>query len=304
MTFSAKAGVLILVGATASGKTALALKLARRFNAEIVGADSRQIYRSMPIGTAAPTLDQRAQAPHHLIGFLDPHERYSAAQFTLDALTAIEEIAQRAKRAIVVGGTGFYVRALCGDVALAAEHDEDLRARLRREIALHPPEILHEWLRALDPRRASTIAKSDTYRVTRALEVHLSRRRIRTAVLPNLRNRGVKFVKACITLNACALDRRIQQRIEGMLAAGLLEEAQRSGAGVVAASAVGYPQALSFLAGFCTERELEEMLFRATRRYAKRQQTWFRSEPDIIWLEENGALEALTNLAREKLEWA
>ncbi len=304
MTFSSRGGVLILAGATASGKTTLALELAQRFNAEIVGADSRQIYRNMPVGTAAPTLDQRGQVPHHLIGFLDPRERYSAAQFTLDALGAIEEIEKRGKRAIVVGGTGFYIRALCGDVALAAEHDADLRARLRREIALHPPETLHEWLRSLNAQRASTIAQGDTYRVMRALEVNLSRRRIRAADLPNLRTRGVNFVKVCVRLSACALEQRIRQRIAGMLASGLLDEAQTVGQAAVAASAVGYPQALSFLAGFCTARELEEMLFRATRRYAKRQQTWLRSEPEIVWLDENGALDALSNLAREKLEWA
>lgn len=293
-----------MAGATASGKTTLAMKLAQRFNAEIVGADSRQIYRNMPIGTAAPTLEQRGQVPHHLIGFLDPHERYSAAQFTLDALCAIEEIEKRAKRAIVVGGTGFYIRALCGDVALAAEHDADLRARLRREIALHPPEVLYEWLRSLNAQRASAIAQGDTYRVMRALEVHLSRRRIRAGALPNLRSRGVNFVKVCIRLSARALEQRIRQRIAGMLASGLLREAEKVGPRAVAASAVGYPQALSYLAGFCTERELEEMLFRATRRYAKRQQTWLRSERDIVWLDENGALDALSNLAREKVEWA
>ena len=111
-------GVLVLAGPTASGKTELALALARTFDAEIVGADARQIYRAMPIGTAAPSDAQRAAVPHHLVGFLDPYERYSAARYVIDARAAIDAIHARGRRALVVGGTGFYIRALCGDVAL------------------------------------------------------------------------------------------------------------------------------------------------------------------------------------------
>jgi len=280
------------------------MKLARLFDAEIVGADSRQIYRDMPVGTAAPTAAERAEVAHHLVGFLDPHERYSAARFTLEALGAIEDITLRGKRAIVVGGTGFYIRALCGDAALAPQYDDELRARLRREIALHPPEILHQWLSSLRASRASAIAARDTYRVVRGLEVALSRRQLRAQSLPSLRSRGIHFVKACLSVSSDVLEERIGARIAGMLRGGLLDEAQRIGAGAVAASAVGYPQALAYLAGFCTQRELRETLFRVTRRYAKRQRTWFRSEPNVVWIDENGALEALTDLAREKLEWA
>ena len=126
-------GVLILAGSTASGKTQLALDLAREFDAEIVGADSRQIYRGMPIGTAAPTPAQLAEVPHHLVGFLAPEERYSAARYAGEALEAIREIRRRGKRAIVAGGTGFYIRALTGGVALAPQYDEQLRNRLARE---------------------------------------------------------------------------------------------------------------------------------------------------------------------------
>ncbi len=169
-------GVLILTGPTASGKSALALALAERFDAEIVGADSRQIYRGMPIGTAAPSEGDLARVRHHLIGFLDPHERYSAARFVADALAAIDDIHARAKRAIVVGGTGFYIRALAGDVGLSPVRDDALRERLAREARIHPPEALAGWLRALDPQRASAIAPNDPYRVTRALEIALGDR--------------------------------------------------------------------------------------------------------------------------------
>ena len=169
-------GVLILTGQTASGKSALALALAERFGAEIVGADSRQIYRGMAVGTAAPSHADLARAPHHLVGFLDPRERYSAARFVRDALAAVDDVHARGKRAIVVGGTGFYVRALAGDVTLSPAYDAELRERLAREARVHPPGVLADWLRALAPQRAAAIAANDPYRIMRALEVALVER--------------------------------------------------------------------------------------------------------------------------------
>ena len=176
MSDSGTLGVLVIAGTTCSGKTALALELAERFDAEIVGADSRQIYREMTIGTAAPTDAERARVAHHLVGFLDPHERYSAARFATDAIAAIAAIHARGKRAIVTGGTGFYVRALAGDVALSATFDEALRARLARETRVHPPDVLHAWLAARDPARAARLEAGDRYRVARALEIALAPR--------------------------------------------------------------------------------------------------------------------------------
>ena len=157
-------GVLILTGQTASGKSALALELAERFGAEIVGADSRQIYRSMPIGTAAPSAQDRARVRHHLVEVLDPHERYSAARFVADALVAIDDAHARGKRVIVAGGTGFYLRALAGDVTLSPAYDADVRERLSGEARVHPPEVLADWLQALAPARAAAIATNDPYR--------------------------------------------------------------------------------------------------------------------------------------------
>ena len=171
---AAVSDVLILAGPTASGKTELAVELAREFDAEIVGADSRQIYRDMPIGTAAPSPAQLAEVPHHLVAFLDPRERYSAARYAADALDALADIRRRGKRAIVAGGTGFYIRALTGGVALAPQYDEALRGRLAREVQLHPPEFLHDWLARRDPARARALSANDTYRVIRALEIALA----------------------------------------------------------------------------------------------------------------------------------
>ncbi len=298
-------GVLILTGPTASGKSALALELAERFGAEIVGADSRQIYRGMPIGTAAPSAADLARVPHHLVGFLDPRERYSAARFVRDALAAIDAIHARGKRALVVGGTGFYVRALTGDVALSPVRDEALRERLAREARTHPVEALAEWLRALAPARAAAVPAGDAYRVTRALEIALAERdpaRRADDAEParaNLRTRALAYRKLYLEPAPEALQARIAARVDAMLAAGLLAEAERIGADAVAADAVGYREALAYLAGFSTRAELRAHLIRTTRRYAKRQATWFRGEPDLVRLPagDDGALRARAEAA-------
>ena len=290
-------GVLILTGPTASGKSALALQLAERFDAEIVGADSRQIYRGMPVGTAAPSDEDRARVPHHLVGFLDPSERYSAARFVADALAAIAEIHARGKRAIVAGGTGFYVRALSGDVPLSPAYDAQLRERLEREARVHPPHVLADWLRALAPQRAAAIAPNDPYRVARALEIALAERagtrREDAGAAPSLRSRGLAFRKLYLEIGPDELERRIGARVEAMLANGLLEEAERVGGAAVAADAVGYREALAFLAGWSTKAELRAQLIRTTRRYAKRQATWFRTEPGLVRVSADDALAAV-----------
>jgi tRNA dimethylallyltransferase len=296
-----QAGVLILAGPTASGKTDLAIELAHRFGAEIVNADSRQIYRGMPIGTAAPNADQLAAVPHHLFEFLDPRERYSAARFSADATACIEQIHARGKRAIVCGGTGFYIRALTGAVELAPQFDEATRERLAHEARLHDAQFLYDWLAVRDPRRAAMLHAGDAYRVLRALEVALAPpdARLRTEPLRSLATQKIPFCKVFLEVPADELVRRIERRTGAMLENGIVEEAERIGADAVAASAVGYPQALAYLRGWCTRAELRTLLFRATRRYAKRQAAWFRSEPQTVWLTPGEVERA----AREKLRW-
>ena len=279
-----KPSVVILAGPTASGKTDLAIELAQELDGEVIGADSRQIYRGMPIGTAAPTAEQLQAVRHHLVGFLDPRERYSVAAFVRDALSAIDDITARKKRAIVAGGTGFYIRALAGDVALAGARDESLRARFAREALIHPPDVMHAWLMALDPARAAALDPADRYRVARALEVELA---MRSDLGPieverrSLRSEQIRYVKVYLDVPITELEPRLEVRVDRMLEQGLLDEAERLGDAVVAADAVGYPQANAYLRGQATRKELRMHLIRATRRYAKRQETWFRSEPDV-----------------------
>jgi tRNA dimethylallyltransferase len=294
--------VLIIAGATASGKTELAIDLADEFGAEIVGADSRQIYRGMPIGTAAPTLEQRDRVPHHLVDFLDPLERYSAARYADDAIDALHGIWRRGKRAIVAGGTGFYIRALVGGVALAPQFDEGLRDRLTREALLHPPEFLHSWLQRRDPDRARALSANDTYRVLRALEVACAppAATLRDQPVRTLTTEGVRRLLLFLDLPLNTIDARIGRRTDDMLEAGLLEEAERIGGAAVAANAVGYPQAFAYLRGCSTYDELRASLARATRRYARRQRAWFRSEPSALWLQP----EMVRAAAREKLGWS
>ncbi len=294
--------VLIIAGSTSSGKTELAIDLARNFDAEIVGADSRQVYRDMPIGTAAPSAAQLAEVPHHLIGFLDPRERYSAARYASDAIGALKDMRGRGKRAIVAGGTGFYIRTLIGGVALAPQYDETLRERLAREARLHPADFLHAWLERRDPARARGLAANDSYRVLRALEIALA---VPSATLRNepprtLATEGFASLLVFLDVPWDLIDARIGRRTEQMLQAGLLEEAERIGEGAIAADAVGYPQAHAYLRGWSTKVELHESLARATRRYARRQRAWFRGEPSTLWLPPN----SVKNAVREKLHWS
>jgi len=293
-------GVLVIAGPTASGKTELAIDLARTFGAEIVNADSRQIYRGMPIGTAAPAPDQLAAVPHHLFGFLDPAERYSAARYSADAVAAIAQIHARGKRAIVAGGTGFYVRALTGAVDLAPQYDEAVRERLLRETRLHDAEFLHTWLSVRDRARAAAIHPQDAYRVLRALEIVLAPYSgTRAGRITSLRSAGISFLKVFLTVDETALRERIARRTDAMLRSGFVEEAERIGEAAVAATAVGYPQALAYARGWSTLDELRELLIRATRRYAKRQMTWFRGEPETVQAEPVD----VERLARESLQW-
>jgi len=301
--------LLILMGETASGKSELALHLAERYDAEIIGADSRQIYRDMEIGTAAPTAEERARVPHHGIAFLAPHDSYSAARFVADTLTTIAQIRARHRRVIVVGGTGFYIRALCGDMLLAPAVDTAIRARIRREAELHAPEWLHAWLALRDPVRAAALHPHDTYRVQRALELCLMRVSRNDDTPPpadrhaSLLSAGLAYHKVWVRRSVAEVESRIASRVERMFASGIIAEAERVGPEAVAATAVGYPAIFAYLAGQMSEVELRRAFRTATSRYAKRQRTWLRTEPNLVSLDDL-RFDAVERRLEEVLGWS
>ncbi len=281
--------VLVIVGPTASGKTRAAIRCALLLGAEIVSADSRQIYRRMDIGTAKPTAEERAVVPHHCIDLVEPDQPTSAGAYAVEARARIREILGRGGRAVVAGGSGLYIRALIDGIADIPQPDPELRRRLQERLATEGLEALAEELRAADPATAAVIDRKNPRRVLRALEVHrqsgvpLSTFHRQAPPEPEF-----AFIQAGLWWSRAALYRRIEARVDAMLAAGFLEETAallRDGFGADCAPmrTVGYAEAIEHLAGRSTCAEMRERIARHTRNYAKRQETWFRADPRIRW---------------------
>jgi tRNA dimethylallyltransferase len=268
---------LVICGPTASGKSSIAVAVAKRLGGEIVNADSRQIYRGMEIGTGVPTEEQRAQVSHHLYAFLDPAERYSAARYVADASATIEAISARGKLPIVVGGTGFYVEALIGTMPLDRPPPDDaLRDRLRREALVHPADVLWEWLFVRAPQIASQTKQRDRYRVIRGLERALAQ----PASGENGAVRiGVEATIVRLFLSKQALTGRIGQRVRQMFREGIVAEAsvvRAAAPDAPALTGLGYAEALAMWDGLASEDEAMARTVKRTVQYAKRQETWFR----------------------------
>jgi tRNA dimethylallyltransferase len=277
-----------LLGPTASGKSALALRLAEQYPLEIVSVDSAQVYRGMDVGTAKPAAAERARVPHHLIDLVDPDERYSAGQFRLDAIRVIKEILQRKKAPLLVGGTMLYYRTLIAGLDALPQANAELREAISRQAEQHGWPALHAELGKVDPKAAARIMPNDAQRIQRALEVY----RISGAAISALQ-RGVNeplpfSIKGfALVPERAELHRRIEQRFDAMLRAGLVDEVRRLtrihrlNADMPSMRAVGYRQAWSFLEGEIDENALREQGVAATRQLAKRQITWLRSLPGL-----------------------
>jgi tRNA dimethylallyltransferase len=275
--------IFAIVGPTASGKSAAAVTIAEQIGAEIVSCDSMQLYRELDVGTAKPSADERARVPHHLIDILAPDDAYSAARYAADADRAIADIVARHRRVLVVGGTGLYLRALRFGLMAAPPRDQALRAQLLADEAAAPGS-LHARLAAIDPAAAARIAAADRVRLVRALEVHaltgvpLSEHHAQHR--PDERHPMQVMV---LEPPFEWLEPRIKTRVDQMLAAGLVAETQRVrqryGPSLPALGAVGYAEVCQLLDGRLGEPELAPAIVRATRRYARRQRTWFRKEP-------------------------
>lgn len=283
-----------IVGPTASGKSAVALEVARRLgDCEIVSVDSMQVYRGLDIGTAKPTADERAEVPHHLLDLVDPEADFSVAEFQRAARAALADIAGRGRRALLVGGTGLYLRAVIDDLELPGRFDA-----ARAEVEGEPDtEALHARLRALDPVAAARTTTSNRRRIERALEVTIGSGRPFSSYGPGLEtypDNGVTQVGIDVPLDD--LDRRIAERVEAMVGAGLLDEARRLEGRPLsrtAAQALGYRELLEHLAGECTLADAVDGTVRRTRRLARRQLRWFRRDPRVRWVPAHRALEVV-----------
>ena len=286
--------------------------MAQALNGEIINADSRQIYRGTRIGSGMPSHTDLALVPHHLYGFVDPAERYSAARFVEDARRVIDEIQSRGRLPVVAGGTGFYIEALAGSMPLdRPPPDEALRARLTAEAHTHAASVLWEWLAALDPGLARSVSPGDSYRIMRALEVALASRDVSkdAAVQPQARP-SLSCTILTLQVARASLRERIARRVHGMFESGLLEEARalRSRcADAPALSGIGYAEALAFCDGLATHGEALAQTIHRTNAYAKRQETWFRRIRHALVVNADQAEHAVavvTARARERLALA
>ncbi|WP_192809878.1 tRNA (adenosine(37)-N6)-dimethylallyltransferase MiaA [Actinomadura rudentiformis] len=279
--------VIAVVGPTAAGKSDLAVDLALRLGAEAVNADSMQFYRGMDIGTAKLTPAEMRGVPHHLIDLWDVTVTASVAEFQRLSAEVIEEIHGRGRIPVLVGGSGLYVRAALDHLEFPGT-DPAVRARLEEELAAVGSGVLHERLRGSDPKAAEAILPSNGRRIVRALEVIEITGRPFTATMPEHRYR-YDAVQIGLTVPRPELDERIALRVARMWEAGLVDEVrklEREGLreGLTAGRALGYAQVLRFLAGEWTEEQAKEETVRATKRFARRQESWFRRDPRVHWL--------------------
>ncbi len=303
---STQARALVLCGPTASGKSELALTVAEAIGAEIINADSRQIYRGMEIGTGMPSRSALRRVPHHGYAIVDPVETYNAALYARDAAAAVNDVWRRGRLPLVVGGSGFYIEALTGDRLLDRPPPEAwLRERLRREAEIHSPEALWEWLSALDATARARVPHGDSYRTLRGLELALTRNRGAADTAARTLPKAAAFRIAVLTLGREALRQRIDVRVRAMFENGLLDEARvirRHAPHAPALSGIGYAEALSYEDGLATWHEAIAAAQRRTARYAKRQETWFRHMRSATIVSADDAVaaaNALTHMARE-----
>jgi tRNA dimethylallyltransferase len=293
---TARPRVVAIVGPTGTGKTELACAVARRTGAEIISADSMQVYRGLDIGTAKPSSALRAEIPHHALDLVAPDEPMSAGRWAEVARRAAHQIASRGRPILLVGGTGLYARAFAGGLIAGVGSDPALRAALEAK----PQAELRAELERLDPTAAARIPVADRVRTVRALEAHaLARLPISTQHADHsFGDRPFDVVWYGLTLETAALAARLRTRVAAMFEAGLVAELRALHAAgyaptLRALQAIGYREAGMFVAGELSEAEAIERAWIATRRYAKRQRTWFRAEPGLEWLEADARDRAL-----------
>ena len=282
--------VVVVLGPTASGKTALSLAIARRFCGEIVNCDSVAMYREFEIGTAKPSVEERAEVAHHLLDYVDPNAHVTAGEYARQARQVLGGIAQRQHLPIVSGGTGLYLRALLEGLFPGPQRSEELRERLRERARERGAEYLHRILQRLDSSTAERIHANDVPKVIRAIEVCLASRQPMSELRRQGREplRGFRILRLGLNPERDALYVRIDERAAKMFQAGLIEETRnlmaKYGEGARPLTPLGYKQAVQFLRGELDRKSAIRAAQQAHRNYAKRQMTWFRREPDVHWL--------------------
>ena len=279
--------VVVIVGPTAVGKTELSLDIAAHLDAEIINADSMQLYRGMDIGTAKVPVEQRRGIPHHMLDVLEVTQGATVSDYQRDARQVVEQIHARGKRVVVVGGSGLFVQGLLEDMQFPAS-DPDVRTRLEQEAEEFGAPAMFDRLRALDSAAAANVAPNNLRRVLRALEVIEITGEAPVTTLKQLAE-IVPSVRIGLRRDRAELDQRIEARVEIMWQQGLVDEVrslEQAGLrdGVTASKALGYAQVLDFLSGEITETEAKELTKSSTRRYVRRQDSWFNRDTRINWL--------------------
>lgn len=285
-----KPRIVIIAGPTAAGKTAVGLELAEEFGAHIVSADSVQVYRYMDIGSAKPSLIERARVPHHMIDIRDPNEYFSAGDYVREGRECIEKILKKGLIPLVIGGTGMYIRLLLGGIVSTSPTEPELRKNLRLEEERDGPGVLFKRLARVDPESAARIGASNIYRIVRALEVFgLTGRRLSELQREHaFRDRPYRCLFIYLSPDRELLYQRIDNRVDSMVRVGLLEEVGQLhergyGPELKSMQSLGYRHMGMVLAGKMDLDDAIRLMKRDTRRYAKRQLTWFRSEPEGLW---------------------
>lgn len=284
--------VLAIVGPTASGKSALAVAVAQRISGEIISTDSMQVYRGMDIGTATPTIEERGGVPHHLMDVWPMEHLVTVSEFQTDARAAIDDVLARDRVPVVVGGSGLFVSAVLDDLNFPGS-DEQVRSRWEAELEALGPAALHERLAEVDPAAAAAILPSNGRRIVRALEVIELTGEPFIAELPD--PVGVyPTVRVGLEIPRDVLDERIAQRVDAMFEAGFVDEVRALDAlglrnARTASRALGYSHVLAMLDGEITEEQAREEIVFATRRFARRQQRWFRRDARIRWIDYDSA---------------
>lgn len=288
--------LVAVVGATASGKSDLAVELALHLDGEVVNADAMQLYRGMDIGTAKLTLAGRRGVPHHLLDVLDVTQAASVAEFQGWARQAVAEIWSRGRVPVLVGGSGLYVRAAVDRIEFPGA-DPTVRAKLDAEASRLGPDVLHERLASLDPAAAKAILPSNSRRIVRALEVIEITGRPFSATLPAPKYWHPRTVQVALDVPRAVLDDRVEARVDAMWAAGLVQEvrtllAQGLADGPTASRALGYSQVLRALSGEWSEQQARDRTVSATRRFIRRQDAWFRTDERVQWLDPAAGVDA------------